>query len=132
MPHVDKSTFIYSLTTLLLKLRKKPLPTLLFGPTLLFLFKKISHLHSYLNLHLYLFSRKFPTYTIILVYSCIRNSREQSFLKILTFSHDSNAKPIAIQIEIVGKTEHHNSTISIANFPGNCSSHTYFEIILFC
>lgn len=52
--------------------------------------------------------------------------------QILTFFHDSNAKPIAVQIEIVGKTEHHNSTISIANFPGNCSSHTYFEIILVC
>ena len=50
--------------------------------------------------------------------------------QILTFFHDSNAEPIAVQIEIVGKTEHHDSTISIVNFPGYCSSTTYFKKVI--
>ena len=50
--------------------------------------------------------------------------------QILTFSHDSNTEPIAVQIKTVGHTEHHDSAISIAHFPGYCSNHTYFKIII--
>ena len=42
-------------------------------PTLLLIFKEISHLHFYSDLHFYLFSRTFPIYTIIWAYSCIQH-----------------------------------------------------------
>ena len=43
-------------------------------PTLLLIFKKIFQLHYHSDLHSYLFSRIFPSYTIIRAYSCIQNS----------------------------------------------------------
>ena len=46
-----------------------------FLPTLLLIFKKISHLHYYWDLHFYLISKQFPSYTIIWANSCIQNSR---------------------------------------------------------
>ena len=59
-----------------------------------------------------------------------RTSYKFQPFQILTFFHDSNAKPIAVQIEIVGKTEHHDSADSIVNFPGYCSSTTYLKKVI--
>ena len=46
-----------------------------FSPTRLFFYPVFSCLHDYLALHVYYFSRNFPSYTFISPYTCIRNPR---------------------------------------------------------
>ena len=47
----------------------------LFQPTCLLNIAKFSYLHVYSNLHVYLISQNFPSYTFIPTYTSIRNSR---------------------------------------------------------
>ena len=50
-------------------------PTCLFHPTYLLIFDQISHLHVYYTLHIYQFSMKNHTYTIISPYKSIWHTR---------------------------------------------------------
>ena len=50
-------------------------PTCLFQPTHLLIFDQISHLHVYYTLHIYRFSMKNHTYTIISPYTSIWHTR---------------------------------------------------------